>query len=70
MIATHEADVYGGKIKLCSIRRDPANANMVFGLVVRDSRGKLHTGQRVWIARAQVENIEEPGHGYWEAGDY
>lgn len=55
MIATHTADVYGGKIKLCAVKPDPANANMVFALVVRDTRGSLHTGARVWIASAQVK---------------
>ena len=54
MHATHTAEVYGGKIALCSIRQDPRNSNMVFGLVVRDTRGQLHTGARVWIASAQV----------------
>lgn len=54
MLATHTADVYGGKLLLCSIRQDPMNRNMVFGIVVRDTRGNLHTGSRVWIAGKQV----------------
>jgi len=69
MSATHTADVYGGTIKLCAVRPDPVNANMVFGLVVRDSRGKLHTGQRIWIADAQVEPLERSCPNCGQAGD-
>lgn len=58
MTATHTADVYGGTMKLCAIRQDPANPNMVFALVVHDARPAnlrtYHTGCRVWIAKAQV----------------
>lgn len=57
MVATHIADVYGGKIKLASITPDPVNKNMVFALVVHDSRRALHTGQRVWIADKQVATL-------------
>ena len=57
MIATHTADVYGGTMKLCAIRQDPTNSNMVFGLVVYDSRHQYHTGCRVWIAKAQVSAL-------------
>ena len=72
MIATHEADCYDGKILLCSVRNDPDNPNMVFGLVVRDCRNNrsFHTGERIWISAKQVSYREEPGHGYWEVGDY
>jgi hypothetical protein len=54
VISTHTADVYGGTIRLCAVKPDPMNRNMVFGLVVHDSRRKLHTGTRVWISAKQV----------------
>ncbi len=55
MIVTHTADVYKGKIYLCAVKADPLNRNMVFGLVVRDTRWQLHTGSRVWIAASQTQ---------------
>ena len=57
MRGTHAADVYNGTLSLVAVRPDKANKNMVFALVVRDTRNKLHTGQRIWIAAKQVSSI-------------
>lgn len=63
MRVTHKADTYSGRISLCYVRRDPHNANMVFGIVVADHRyplghpAHLHTGRSVWIASAQVSAV-------------
>lgn len=60
MRATHVADTYSGKIKLCCVKPDPANRNMVTGMVVFDHRYPilsphwLHTGRKVYIAAQQV----------------